>query len=170
MSQEANPVPDALLSRLPDRYQKMMAVLSQENGLAKIMLQNVYGSDPSGQPTTSQAEIVADMFNIMRLDTKALGKAAGIEINVKRMTPERAAELLQGLVKGSDFALIQQFNNLEDKREAVLRELTDDETVEQHQAVKQGALFSEIAEDESGGNEDAADEALPESDSETDDE
>lgn len=140
-------MPDVLMNQLPPQTRDLLNALSSEDGVKKVMLRPVYGGDDEGEPATSQAEIVADMFNIMRLDTKALGQAAGVDIEVRRMSPERCAELLQGLVRGEDFGLIQRFNDLEDKRERVLLELTDEETVREHRETKLSVLYSDVAPD-----------------------
>jgi len=143
-----NGVPDMIWNQLPPQTRQLFTVLGQEDGLAKVLLQPVYGDDGDGKPTTSQAEVVADMFNIMRLDTKMLAQAVGIEMEVKRMTPERAAELLQGLVKGENFGLIEEFNRMEDQRERVLLELSDEDTLAKHRQIKVENLFSQIADPE----------------------
>lgn len=189
MSQDSpEGIPEFVWSRMPEQTRKLLAVLSDDDGVAKIMLRPVYGEDENGEPTTSQAEIVADMFNIMRLDCKAMADAAGVEMSVQKMTPERAAELLQGLVRGEDFGLIDKFNDLEDKRERVLVEMTDEETVQEHQELKESLLFAQVggpddeaepeleqpADEEeseavSEAEEDAADDATQEAEAEADD-
>lgn len=140
-------MPSMLWNKLPPKMRGLMSVMQQEDGIAKMLQRPVYGENDDGEPTTSQAEVVADMFNIMRLDVKALGDAAGIDIEVERMTPEAAAGLLQGLVKGESFELVEKFNALEDKRESVLLELTDEETLDDHQSVKESVLYSEVEDD-----------------------
>lgn len=146
--------PDVLWNRIPPKMRKLMTVMQDDNGIANILQQPVYGGGEDGEPTTSQAEVIADMFNIMRLDVKALGEAVGEDISVRRMTPESAAAKLQGLVKGESFELIEDFNELEDKRERILLQLTDEETVEEHQQMKLGLLFSDIADEDGTEEED----------------
>lgn len=140
-------MPSMLWNKIPPKMRGLMSVMQQEDGVAKMLQRPVYGAGEDGEPVTSQAEVVADMFNIMRLDVKALGDAAGVDIGVDRMTPEAASHLLQGLVKGESFELVEKFNQLEDKREDILLALTDEETVEKHRDVKESVLYSEVDND-----------------------
>jgi hypothetical protein len=53
------------------------------------------------------------------------------------MTPERAAELLQRMVRGESLELVDIFNEIEAQREAVIEELLgEDETIYEHRQLK----------------------------------
>lgn len=140
-------IPQFLLNKMPDQYSQLLSTLQQEDGIAKMLMRPVYGDEGAGAPTTSQAEVFADLINIHRMDNKALADAVGVEMGIQRITPERTAKLLQDLVQGESLELIQVFNDLEDQREAILRELTDEERVTAHQQTKLNNLYSEMSDD-----------------------
>jgi hypothetical protein len=147
-------LPSQFEAMLPDQVVQMMSLIRQENGIAKVLLQPAYMPDASGEPQVSQAEALADMVNILRLDTKALGEAAGADIEARRVTPERAATMMQDLVKQENMDLITAFNDIEEQHEQVLLELTDEETVEAHRETKRGiSHFAQAAEEVDGGAE-----------------
>jgi hypothetical protein len=110
-------------------------MVNGDDGIMKMLLQPAYGGDGDSEGT-SQAELVADMINLMRLDVARLGDAAGVDIEAAYMTPERAADLLQQLVRGESLALIEVFNDIEEKRELLLQELEDIEAVYEHRRLK----------------------------------
>ena len=123
---------------------KMMSVLREEDGIAKLLQQPVYPlEEGSDEPTASQADIVADLINIMRLDVWRMAQEQGVELEIKRMTPESAAFMLQGLVKGDNLELVEKFNEIEDYNELVLGEMLDDGELDEHRDMKIDHLFSE---------------------------
>lgn len=124
-----------------------MSVLQSENGIAKMMLKPVYDTGYDGEPNTSQAELVADLFNIERLDVKRLGEAAGVDISIQKMTPETAAMLLQAMVRQESLELIEKFNELENKRETILTEMLSEEEMETHREMKRSIAYSVPEED-----------------------
>jgi hypothetical protein len=151
--QKPDNIPGILWGQMPDKAKKMMSVMNAPDGIKQLVMRPVYGSDPNN-PTTSQAEIVADYINIFRLDLKRLGEAADIDIEANRMEPERAAELVQELVKGEGSELMVALNDIEDRHEMVLEALTDEETVEAHRETKNSVLYSEIADATSEDDDD----------------
>lgn len=125
-----------------------MSVLQSENGIAKMMMKPVYATGPDEtQPITSQAELVADLFNIERLDTKKMADAVGVELSIQRMTPETAAVLLQAMVRQESLELIEKFNELEEQREQILAELLDEDELQAHREMKEKMAYS-VADDE----------------------
>mgnify|MGYP006948680626 FL=1 len=112
-----------------------MSMLRGDDGIKQMLLQPAYGGEDGGEGT-SQAELVADMINLMRLDVSRLGEAAGVDIGAEYMTPERAAELLQRLVRGESLELIEVFNRIEEKRERLLEELDGMDAVYEHRRLK----------------------------------
>lgn len=121
---------------------EMVRLLQQDNGVAEILQQPVYAQDGADEPSVSQAEIIADLVNLMRLDAKRIADAHGVDITITRMRPEQAAVLVQGLIKGDSLQLVEVFNEIEEQREAVLEEILDEDEYEQHLATKESALFS----------------------------
>lgn len=142
MSNAPPGIPTALWKKMPEGARQVFGALQGEGGIAEMMLKPTFGEDEEGDAMHSQADLIADMFNVMRADEKQIGKAADVDISVERMTPERAAELVQGVVKGESLELIEQFNKLEDKRERILEELADEETVEKHRERKEAFLYT----------------------------
>jgi len=112
-----------------------MSMLRGDDGIKQMLLQPAYGGEDGGEGT-SQAELVADMINLMRLDVSRLGEAAGVDISAEYMTPGRAAELLQRLVRGESLELIEVFNRIEEKRERLLEELDGMDAVYEHRRLK----------------------------------
>lgn len=123
---------------------EMVRLLQQDNGIAEILQQPVYSQDGQEEPSISQAEIVADLVNLMRLDAKKVAEAHDVDITITRMRPEQAAVLVQGLIKGDSLQLVDVFNEIEEQREAVLSEILDDDEYESHLATKEDALFSNV--------------------------
>ena len=91
-------------------------LLRNPSGVAELLV--------AGHPETgdSPAEIMADIVNIMRADTKRLADIHGVEMEMNRMTPDRAAELLAGTIGGEGIELVIMFNELGEQRNRILRE------------------------------------------------
>lgn len=113
-----------------DQLSTIMQTLNSENGLAKMMQQPAFEGEAGNE--FSQADLIADVINILRMDTKRIAEAAGIDIEISKMTPERAAELLQGVAKGDDLGLIDIFDEIEDQRMKVLEELEGADAVDEY--------------------------------------
>jgi len=122
---------------------QLISVLNSENGIAQLLQEPAYAQGDSPEPTVSQAEVVADLVNVARLDQKAIAEAAGLDLEVNRMTPEYAALLLQRLIKRESLELIEVFNDLERQREAILAELIGEEQLAEHLRTKQTAVYSQ---------------------------
>jgi len=118
----------------------IMQTLNSENGLAKMMQQPAF-EDSEGNEF-SQADLIADVVNILRMDTKRMGQAVGVDVEISKMTPERAAELLQAIAKGTDLGLVDIFDEIEDQRMLILEELEDEESVDEYCEMKQTMLFT----------------------------
>lgn len=127
---------------MPQQMQQMMALMQEDNGIAKTMMRPVYPLGESDEPVVSQAEVVADLFNISRLDINRMAEAVGVDIEIQRMQPEDAAMMMQGMIKGESMALIERFNLLEQKRESVLAEMLDREEYDNHRRVKFALSFT----------------------------
>lgn len=136
-------IPGMMWNQLPAKMQKVLGLLNSPDGLKEILLRPSFGEDPeTGEPTTSQAEMIADVFNIMRLDVKAIGEAAGVEVEAGRMTPEKAAEMIQFTVQGNYEPLMEVINDIENKHERVLAEMEGEEAADAHRELKNSHLYS----------------------------
>lgn len=150
MSESNRPsqIPAPLWNRMPESARTVFGAMQGENGVANLLMQPTFGDDGEGNPQHSQAELLADMFNIMRMDVKRLGDAAGVDITVQKMSPEYAAELVQGIVSGDSLELLEKFNQLEDKRERIIAELAGEDAVEEHRTVKLDLMYTASNDDE----------------------
>jgi len=118
----------------------IMQTLNSENGLAKMMQQPAF-EDGQGNDF-SQADLIADVVNILRMDTKRMGQAVGVDVEISKMTPERAAKLLQAIAKGSDLGLVDIFDEIEDQRMLILEELEGSDEVDEYCEMKQTMLYT----------------------------
>lgn len=122
-------------------FSEIMRTLKSEDGLKKMMLRPAFEDEETGHEF-SQAELIADVINILRMDTKRIAEAEGVSVKIDRMTPERAAELLQGVAKGEDLGLVQIFDAIEDQRMMVLESIEGEQATEEYMEMKRGFLNS----------------------------
>lgn len=120
---------------------QIMDMLNSEDGMQQMMLRDAFENEETGH-TFSQAELIADVVNILRMDTKRMAEAHDVDISISKMTPERAAELLQGVAQGDDLGLIDIFDEIEDQRMFLLSVIEDDDAVDEYLAQKQGILYT----------------------------
>jgi len=123
------------------QFEKIMGVLNKPNGLAEMMQEPAFENEETGHEF-SQADLIADVVNILRMDTKRMAEAHDIDIEINQMTPDHAAQLLQGIAKGEDLGLVDIFDQVEDKRMEILLEVEDEQAVEEYQQMKQGLLYT----------------------------
>jgi hypothetical protein len=91
---------------------------------------------------TSPAGVVADVINVMRADIKMLADVHDVDVEVGRMTEDRAAQVLSGLIQG-DPELIELFNEMARKRqEIVVEALDDEEAIQEYIAGKKAVMNS----------------------------
>jgi len=88
------------------------------------------------------AAMLADTVNNHRADIKRIGAEVGVEVEVERMTPDRAADLLAGLTDGNGVELLEVFNAMAHDRDKVLRELLDSDEHEQFMQGKAAAMHT----------------------------
>lgn len=117
MSGNVNPRQVAMMLRSPGK-------------LAEMMQQDVGGMG------ASPAEIMADIVNVQRADTKRLADVHDVDVDVQLMSPERASDLLAGVVDGDGVEIVLLFNELARKRDMVLREALDDDEYQEFMAQK----------------------------------
>lgn len=129
----------------PDKMQQAMQVAQQmqNGGIKQALLQPAF-EDPATGTQFSQAELVADIINILRIDTKQIARLHGVEVKANQMTPERAAELIDGMIGpgGTPMELVDIFEDIEDKRGRVLRALMDEAEYQNYLDTKKGLLYS----------------------------
>lgn len=114
----------------------VMRLMSNPSGVADMLTET---SDETGD---SPAEIMADIINVQRMDAKMMAKQEGVDITIKEMTPERAAQLLSGVMQGDGVDLLMVFNELEDQHHEVLRESMEREAYQQFIKDKVASLYS----------------------------
>lgn len=114
----------------------VMRLMSNPSGVADMLTET---SDETGD---SPAEIMADIINVQRMDAKMIAEQQGVDISIKEMTPERAAQLLSGVMQGDGVDLLMVFNELEDQHNEILRESMDREDYQQFIQKKVASLHS----------------------------
>lgn len=112
---------------------QLMGILQNPGRVASLLKQ-----DPGTGATP--AAIFADVFTTMRADTAQLAEQHGIEMDVEKMSEDRAAELLSSVISGEGAALVAAFNREAERRDRVLRAALDDDEYQQFMAAKLGAL------------------------------
>lgn len=120
---------------------QMMGMLSNPNGISQIMMQDAFEDEETGYKF-SQADLIADVINILRMDTKRIAEANDVDIEISQMTPERAAELLQGVAQGNDMDIIEIFDEIENKRMTILTEIEDESAKQEYMSQKRRVLYS----------------------------
>jgi len=129
-----------------------MSMLRSGN-VGELLKEPVYPGPDDDEPEYSQAQVIADVINVMRLDNRALAEAVGVDLMVTRITEDRVAEMLGDAVEGDPTDLVETFNDLEVQRDLVLRELMDEEDYEEFCAFKRASIETCDAGDEEGGKE-----------------
>ena len=110
----------------------MTQLLENPENLARLL--NQTSADTGDTP----AEVFADVINMIRADQKRIAQEAGVEVDVKRMTPDRAAQLLAGTVNGEGVEIVEMFNAEAETRQRILRGMIGDDEYEQ----KKSMLFT----------------------------
>lgn len=107
----------------------MMQMMQSKDGMMDV-LQQGNGGNPSF------AAVFATFVNLSRLDQKAMADAAGTDLELNLMTEERAAEVLAGMVQGEQADLLHVFDDLQDRRDHILSNVCDEDTIESLEAKK----------------------------------
>lgn len=110
-------------------------------GIKELLLQDQYQNPDTGY-SWSQADLVADVINVMRMDAKQMCAIHGIEVEVNKMSPERAAELLEGVAKNDGVEIIEVFEEIENKRDHVFKQQMTEDGYGQYMAFKEEMLYS----------------------------
>ena len=115
---------------------QLMQLLRNPDSIADMLAQDT-GSGHSA------AAIFADVFTVIRADTAALAEQHGIDMEVEKMSEDRAAELLASVVTGQGAELVAAFNREAERRDRILRDVMDDAAYEQFMREKIAALETE---------------------------
>lgn len=118
-------------------------------GISQMLLQDQY-EDPDTGHQYSQADLIADVVNVMRMDAKQIAALHGIDVEVSKMTPEHAAKLMESVTKDSGVDIISVFQDIEDKHDKTLQHLFDESDHQEYMEFKEQMLYSV---DESGGDD-----------------
>jgi len=131
----------------PTRVSKIL----RNGGVEEILKKPVFPGAGSDEPEYSQAEVIADVINVMRLDNQALGDAVGIKITVSKITEDRVAEMLSESVNGDPTELVAVFNELEAQRDRILQEIMEEEDYQEFVGFKQKNITTCNPDDGAGG-------------------
>lgn len=144
-----------------------MRQLMQPGGIAETLKQEKY-EGPDGH-RYSEAALVADVINIMRLNTKQLGAMHDVDIEINRMTEEHAAKLLERMARENDLALVEVFEVLEQKQDDIIKAELGEERYHEYLRMKETAALSIPESAVSPPYEDAEPDAEPEREEPTQD-
>lgn len=122
----------------------LMRMLKSDDGIESLMQEPIFPTEDGGK--VSQAEILADVINIYRMDAKKFGELHGVDISITRITPDKVAWMLSEMVNGDPGAMIDTFNEIEDLHHETFEEVLDDEAFDEYTEMKKSVLFSQNAE------------------------
>jgi hypothetical protein len=132
-------------SKLPGP-QELFDLLRSDGGVEALMKQPVY---ENADGRFSQAELMADVINILRMDTKQLAATHDVEVEVEKITPEKTAWVLSQMVVGETEPIISIFNDIEENHHDVLSAVMDDDGFESYLDFKESELYTVADESES---------------------
>lgn len=118
---------------------RVMTMLRGGN-VGELLKEPVYPGPGGDEPEYSQAQVIADVINVMRLDNRALGETVGVDIMVTRITEDRVAEMLGSAVEGDPTDLVETFNELEEQRDRILREMMDEDDYDEFVEFKRSSI------------------------------
>lgn len=110
-------------------------------GVKALLLRETFQNPETGH-SYSQAHLVADVINVMRMDVKQMCAIHGISVEVDKMSPEKAAELLEAVAQNDGVGIIDVFQKIEEKRDTVFEQEMDEESYEQYISFKEEMLYS----------------------------
>lgn len=119
----------------------IMGLMNSPNGLKAILKQPAFEDEETGYEF-SQADLIADVVNILRMDTKRIAAAHDVEVEIDQMTPDKAAGMLQDVVQDDGQDLIRIFDEVEDERMRVLAAIEGEDEVEDYLEMKQSLLYT----------------------------
>lgn len=114
-------------------------MLKGDGGVEELMKQPVYQNEYG---SFSQAELMADVINILRMDTKQLGATHGVEVQVQKITPEKTAWVLAQMVDGETEPIVSIFNRIEEQHHDIMEEVMDDDEFTSYLEFKDTQLYT----------------------------
>ena len=132
-----------------DMSPRQIATMLRGGNVGGLLKEPVYPGPDGDEPEYSQAQVIADVINVMRLDNRALGETVGVDIMVTRITEDRVAEMLGSAVEGDPTDLVETFNELEEQRDRILREMMDEDDYDEFVEFKRSSIETAGGEDES---------------------
>lgn len=125
-----------MMDMRPDKLARLMA---SDNGVEELMKQPVYENEYGFY---SQADLLADVVNILRMDAKRMGAMHGVEVDIQKMTPDKMAWMLAEMVDGNTQPLVGVFNDVEDYHHDVMEQALSDEEFREYLEFKESQLFT----------------------------
>lgn len=119
--------------------QEMASLLARDDGVEQLMKQPVFENE-YGQ--FSQAEMMADVINILRMDARQFGLVHGVDVEVEKITPDKMAWALAEMVDGNTRPLVAIFNDIEDKHHEVMEDVMVAEDFDSYLRFKEGQLYT----------------------------
>lgn len=126
---------------------QMARMMASDDGIEQLMKEPVYENEYGYY---SQAELLADVVNIMRMDIKRIGAVHGVHIPIRKMQPDKMAWMLAQMVDGNTAPLLQVFNDIEDYHHDVLEEAIEPGEFAEYLQFKESQLYTvsdEVPED-----------------------
>lgn len=137
--------------------QDMMKLLKSDEGIEELMQQPVY---ENAYGVHSQAELLADVINIYRMDAKRLGQLHGVDIEIEKIHPDKTAWAMSEMVNGHTEPIVSIFNGIEDLHHEIMAEMMDDEEFTAYLDFKEAQLFTvsdqELSDEERAAEVEAA--------------
>lgn len=119
------------------RPSQLAGMMRDPSRIAGFLTQEVPGVGSSG------AAIFADIVNVQRADLKRLAEAHDVDVEIKRMSEDRAASLLAGVVEGEGHKVVEVFNSMAEKRDKILRDALEEEEYKQFMAAKTQIMLTD---------------------------
>lgn len=120
----------------PDQLARLMA---SDDGVEQLMEQPVYENEYGH---FSQAELLADVINILRMDAKRMAAMNGVHIDIKKIRPEKVAWMLAEMVNGNTQPIVGVFNEVEDYHHDVLEEALGEDEFREYLKFKESQLYT----------------------------
>lgn len=125
-----------MMDMRPDKLARLMA---SDDGVEQLMQQPVYENEFGYY---SQAELLADVINILRMDAKRMGAMFGFDVEIKRMKPDTMAWMLAQMVDGNTQPLVEVFNQIEDHHHDIMEAELSEEEFRKYLEFKESKLFT----------------------------
>lgn len=129
---------------------KQLAMMMRDpSNIEKMLRDDVAGVG------ASPAAILADTINVMRLDNFRLAQALDVDgVGADRMTEDRAAQLVAGVVRGDGWQLVEVFNQVAETRDTILRDVLDDAEYQAFMDAKTGSMLTDDPDTFDGSGDD----------------